>query len=825
MASSESATMEAPISPTSPTSTTFPTSVSPTTSGDESSAPTDKMPRHNPLGKAFLTKRPEIDLSAMLNHEQLKQLNVIMTAIMDDMQTQLRDNFDKLIVPRVEPTEGIVVPKAITLSVPNPRSDKYRGQYGDIGLPLEKLDFDDRDALKRIMKQQPANPDPLTPKPTLTIPRSAEEATENAKKTELELVTSSLSEMKRDALGHFGKWRGNVFKRLHEIVIKHGGTGGNIARQPPQQARGLGAVRRGSIARTATPVKPVMACQSSRDASNTLHMEQFPALYTALCQAPKEKRALILHTMLLMFLGLGQYPTYSRTALLKLATALHIPTFVLLDDEFRISQGLAQIIEGISPDEIAQRRAEEAKPHKRWRSGGVQTPVPVVFSDILADPLIIAGAGTVFGGVGLSAKVTATLLGGVGSAESTVPVGTLFGLYGARQGGKAMEAYSKDVQDFALMQIHGYPQTELIDPKDVPVEYRRMRATFAISGWTTAKNDFQYPWKILGQQTEAYAMRWELDSLRKIGDAIRTVTTSRVWSGIKEEMASRTVFGCLTQSHWPTDLVKASKILDNPWTVAMVRAEKAGNVLAEILNNKVQGERSVSLIGYGIGARVVYSCLMALSEKRSFGIVENAVLFGAPCPSEIHAWAAMRSVVAGRLVNVYSKTDYLLSFMYRSCSWQYGVAGLQPIQGIHRLQNIDLSDILENHLHYQFHIGDILKKLGWEDINYVEVTENQAQLELALYEENGDGIPKLQQRNGNVIQDQKTPQQMKPMPKTNGLAKTNGAAKTNGVGKSNGFAKTNGFPKTNGKAGYPTTTGGQQHPAQGRRAKENARRR
>ncbi|KAI0161383.1 DUF726-domain-containing protein [Xylariaceae sp. FL1272] len=756
---------EVPASPTPRTPRTSPSS--PTSSGDESQATADKMPRHVLPPRPVPVKRPEIDLSAMFNHEQAKQFEVLMCAVMDDMQGQIRDNFDKLTLTQVDPAEGIAPPKAVVLSVPNPRSDKYRCQYGDIGLPLKKPDFDDREALRQMMKSHSVNLVGLPISPTLTIPKTVDEATANSKKSEVELITFSLSEMKRDALSHFGKWRGNVFRRMHDIVIKNGGNGSNVARQVQQQAPG-NATRGGSSAR-ARAARPPGPGPSS-EASNAQHVQQYPPMYTALRQSPKEKRALILHIMLLMFLGLDQYSSYARIALLKLATALHIPTFVLLQDEYRVSQALAQIVSGISAEEVMQKRAEEGKTGKRWRANGGQAPVTVAFSDILAEPLIAAGVGTVFGGVGLSTSTAAVLLGGLGAVESTVSVGTLFGLYGARQGGKTMEAYAKDIQDFALVPIHGHLQAELLDPKDVSAEHRRMRVTIGVCGWVTKDNDFRYPWKIFGEQNEVYAMRWELEPLMKIGAALRTMTTSKDWSSAKNEIAKRTVFGCLKDSHWPTILIKASKVVDNPWTVAMVRAEKAGLVLAEILNNKVQGERAVTLVGYGLGARVIYACLMSLSEKRSFGVVENAVLIGTPCPSEIHVWAAMKSIVTGRLVNVYSKNDCVLGFMYRTCAWQYGVAGLQPVREVPRVENIDLSKNVDNHLDYHFHVGGILKRLGWEDIDFLQINENQAQLSVVtddkeVTEQELQPEPHLQ--SGNVPPRRKLDQKNKPVARQN----------------------------------------------------------
>lgn len=144
----------------------------------------------------------------------------------------------------------------------------------------------------------------------------------------------------------------------------------------------------------------------------------------------------------------------------------------------------------------------------------------------------------------------------------------------------------------------------------------------------------------------------------------------------------------------------------------MVRAEKAGAVLADVLINRIYGERPVTLIGYSLGARIIYCCLMILAEKRAFGLVENVIIMGAPCPSEVRVWATMKSVVASKLVNVYSGKDYMLGFLYRSSSWQYGVAGLQKIEGVPNVENFDVTQIVTNHLRYHHMVGSVLKKVG-----------------------------------------------------------------------------------------------------------------
>ena len=137
--------------------------------------------------------------------------------------------------------------------------------------------------------------------------------------------------------------------------------------------------------------------------------------------------------------------------------------------------------------------------------------------------------------------------------------------------------------------------------------------------------------------------------------------------------------------------------------------------------NKAQGERPVTLIGYSLGARVIYTCLQKLSERKAFGLVESVVLIGAPAPSTSAEWRAMRTVASGRVVNVYSTNDYILAFLYRSSSIQYGVAGLQAIAGVKGVENVDLSDLVSGHTSYRFLTGTILQRIGFDEVDQQEL--------------------------------------------------------------------------------------------------------
>ena len=93
--------------------------------------------------------------------------------------------------------------------------------------------------------------------------------------------------------------------------------------------------------------------------------------------------------------------------------------------------------------------------------------------------------------------------------------------------------------------------------------------------------------------------------------------------------------------------------------------------------------RPITLVGYGMGARLIFHCLETLAAEGGAagrGIVEHAVLIGTPVGTTVKRWAAVRSVVAGRLVNGYASNDWLLALLYRAKTYDVGVAGLYPVR-------------------------------------------------------------------------------------------------------------------------------------------------
>ena len=86
-------------------------------------------------------------------------------------------------------------------------------------------------------------------------------------------------------------------------------------------------------------------------------------------------------------------------------------------------------------------------------------------------------------------------------------------------------------------------------------------------------------------------------------------------------------------------------------------------------------------------------------------------------------WTKRRSVVNGRLINVYNPKDWVLALLYRYKSWSVvSLSGLQPVHaspiaGRAPVENYNCQDIVNGHSEYHAKIRQILHMVGIGDIN------------------------------------------------------------------------------------------------------------
>ena len=165
----------------------------------------------------------------------------------------------------------------------------------------------------------------------------------------------------------------------------------------------------------------------------------------------------------------------------------------------------------------------------------------------------------------------------------------------------------------------------------------------------------------------------------------------------------------------PLVLTKLSYLIDNPWNVSLARANAAGLILADSLMQHNLGKRPVTLLGFSLGSRVIFSCLKELADKGAQGLVQNVYLFGSPIVANKDEYLKARSVVSGRFVNGYSSNDWILGYLFRATSGGImRVAGLAPVEGIPGLENFDGTKFVNGHMDYRASMPRLLKELGWD---------------------------------------------------------------------------------------------------------------
>ena len=571
---------------------------------------------------------------------------------------------------------------------------------------------------------------------------------------EKELSGQKMQELKAASLRFFDEWREGVVQRIGEVVNSKETASSHLmeATASPNQPK--------SHEPSDKKIDPqAKSSQASDERTTALTLyDLYPPISTPLALLEESHRILVLHSMLLLLLSLEHYIAPSRVLLLYLTSSLGLPLSVLTSDEEKVARGLLEAAKELSGHTEAQKKVVENQSMRKWKVGlaSVAGAAIIGVTGGLAAPLVAAGVGSVMGGLGLGATAAAGYLGTV--AGSTVIVGGLFGAYGGRMTGQMMDNYAREVEDFAFLPVRG--PRKRFEGKDEEAAsdsgHRRLRVTIGISGWLTEKEEVVTPWRVVGKGAEVFALRWELEALMNLGNSMTAMVSSAAWGYAKSEIIKRTIFADMMGALWPLGLLKVSRVVDNPFSVAKARAEKAGEVLADALINKAQGERPVTLIGYSLGARVIYSCLTSLAGRKAFGLVESVVLIGAPAPSTTSEWRIMRSVVSGRLVNVYSENDYVLGFLYRTSSIQFGVAGLQKIEGLPSVENVDVSETVSGHLRYRYLVGSILKKIGFEDIELEEVEKEEEALRVMQEEEDKKNLVAKQMKMGDLGGNAKT---------------------------------------------------------------------
>ena len=406
----------------------------------------------------------------------------------------------------------------------------------------------------------------------------------------------------------------------------------------------------------------------------------------------------IVEELVLFAVKNGSYDSRMRVLIHHVADILRVPiTLIELYEESLVEFLSKEVIEETSTEETnkLKLKKERNKKIKRYFMIGLASVgggAIIGLTGGLAAPFVAAGAGAIIGGAGAAI---------LGSTAGIAVIGSLFGVAGAGLTGYKMKKRVGGIEEFGFEML---------------TAGRDLHLTIAISGWVSEENPqaFQEPWRSLMNSREQYCVRYESSYLLELGRAMDYLLSFVVSMAAQEALKYTILSGLLAAIAWPAALLTASSVIDNPWGVCLARSSEVGKHLAEILLNRQQGRRPVTLIGFSLGARVIFHCLHELVQNKGCeGIIQDVIFLGAPVPASPAQWKPFAKVVSGTIINGYCSGDWLLKFLYRTSSAQLRIAGLQAINwNNRRMKNVDLSDIVTGHMDYARKMKLVLSSIG-----------------------------------------------------------------------------------------------------------------
>ncbi|KAL5339332.1 hypothetical protein BJX70DRAFT_364054 [Aspergillus crustosus] len=438
----------------------------------------------------------------------------------------------------------------------------------------------------------------------------------------------------------------------------------------------------------------------------------------------------VLCDLFLVLISDASYDSRSRQLLENVGDSMEVTWL-------QISRFEKRVIDALEMQEEANKETWDESEHMEKRR-----------KSALKRKYMIMGLATVGGGIviGLSAGLLAPVIGaGLAAGFTTIGVGGTSAFLGGA-GGTALIASGATITGSTIGLRASHRRTGAVQT----FEYRplhnnkKFNLIVTVSGWMTGSvDDVRLPYSTVDPiMGDIYSVLWEPEMLKSMGETINILATEALTQGLQQVLGSTILTALMASLQLPLVLTKLSYLIDNPWTVSLARASAAGLILADSLIDRNLGKRPVTLLGYSLGSRVIFSCLKELAKKGAYGLVQNVYLFGSPVVANKDEYTRARSVVSGRFVNGYSSNDWILGYLFRATSGGImRVAGLAPVEGIPGMENVDVTKLVNGHMDYRAAIPRLLKHVGWEVLSeeFAEIEdadpENHAERQRELIRE------------------------------------------------------------------------------------------
>jgi len=244
--------------------------------------------------------------------------------------------------------------------------------------------------------------------------------------------------------------------------------------------------------------------------------------------------------------------------------------------------------------------------------------------------------------------------------------------------------------------LPGYFLFEKLPPKTIKSKH----VIISISGFTSQYTKKLQEWRKLNahfQDTEIFSLHWQSSTVKDvmwgtfktIGHALSTLTS-----------------GPMFRPNYKLEI----------WHKHYEEAITTGKFLAHVLANvKVFEDCCVSLVGFSLGTVVVAYCLKELEHLKRYDLIYDAFLIGGAANVNDLESFKPQDVVANKLINIYSKHDWLITSVLKMVHWSVKPVGANPIKiKSKKIVNVDKADLiygLEAHMNYREVLDVILKEM------------------------------------------------------------------------------------------------------------------
>ena len=356
----------------------------------------------------------------------------------------------------------------------------------------------------------------------------------------------------------------------------------------------------------------------------------------------------VLCDLFLVLIADSIYDSRSRRLLERVGESLEVPWLDICRFEKRVTDSLemqetANKEKWDEAEHMEDRRKKALK--RRYITMGLATvggSLVIGLSAGLLAPVIGAGLAAGFTTIGVAG--TSGFLAGAGGT-ALITSGAV--LSGGTIAVRASNRRTGAVKTFEYRPLHNNKRVNLI---------------VTISGWMNGKvDDVRLPYSTVDPvMGDIYSVLWEPEMLQSMGQTINILATEALTQGLQQVLGSTILVALMASLQLPIVLSKLSYLIDNPWTVSMGRANAAGLILADSLIDRNLGVRPITLVGFSLGARVIFSCLRELANRGAYGLIQNVYLFGSPIVNSKDEYLRARTVVSGRFVNGYASNDWIL---------------------------------------------------------------------------------------------------------------------------------------------------------------------